>query len=167
MPLYIWDPHHQGDIKWLEMVQRQATHFVLNRSWTHNRNESVTEMLMNLKWPSLQISGHLFRPVVLILLFDIVNHLLYILDQFLLLPAKLSSTRSNHPLKFYHYQSSNDTYRYSFFPRIIPKWNKLSFSNITTQSLTDFKHHYLTYCYKFTAWVKLGGEQEWEQEICG
>ena len=50
----IWDPHHQGDIERLEMVQCQAARFVLNRSWTHNRNENVTDMLMNLKWPPLQ-----------------------------------------------------------------------------------------------------------------
>ena len=92
---------------------------------------------MDLKWPSLQAHHKYLR---LILLFNTINHLLYIPDQFLPSPAKLSSTRSNHPLKFYHYQSSNDTYRYSFFPRIIPEWNKLPFSDITTQSLTDFKH---------------------------
>ena len=102
----IWDPHHQGDIKRLEMVQRRAACFVLNRPWTRNGNESVTEMLTDLKWPPLQACRKYLR---LILPFNIVNHLLYIPDQFLPSPAKLASTRSNHPLKFYHYQPSNDT----------------------------------------------------------
>ena len=100
----IWDPHHQGDIKRLEMIQCRAARFVLNRPWTHNRNESITEMLMDLKWPSLQAYRKYLR---FILLFNVVNHLLYIPDQYLPSPTKLSSTRSNHPLKFYHYQSNN------------------------------------------------------------
>ena len=45
----IWDPYHQGDIKRLEMVQRQAACFVLNRPWTHTGNESANEMLSVLK----------------------------------------------------------------------------------------------------------------------
>ena len=134
----IWDPYHQGDIKRLEMVQRRAARFVLNRPWNHTGNESVNEMLSVLKWPLLQARRKYLR---LVLLFNVVNHLLYIPDQYLPSPATLSSTRSNHPLKFYHYQPSNDIYRYSFFPRTIPEWNKLPFADIATQSLAEFKYH--------------------------
>ena len=95
-------------------------------------------MLSVLKWPLLQARHKYLR---LVLLFNVVNHLLYIPDQYLPSPATLSSTRSNHPLKFYHYQPSNDTYRYSFFPRTIPEWNKLPFADIATQSLAEFKYH--------------------------
>ena len=73
----IWDPYHQGDIKRLEMVQSRDAHFVLNRPWTHTGNESVndSEMLSVLKCPPLQARRKYFR---LVLLFNVVNHLLYI-----------------------------------------------------------------------------------------
>ena len=129
-------PIPPGDIKRLEMVQRRAAHFVLNRPWNHTGNESVNEMLSVLKWPLLQARRKYLR---LVLLFNVVNHLLYIPDQYLPSPATLSSTRSNHPLKFYHYQPSNDTYiyRYSFFPRTISDWNKLPFTDIATHAITS------------------------------
>lgn len=129
----IWDPHNQTDIKKLEMVQHRATCFVLNKPWMHNNNESVTQMLEDLQWPNLQTRRKYLR---LILLFKII---LSIPAQYLPSPAKLISTRSHHPLKFYHYQPSNDTYRYSFFPRTIPDWNKLPLIDIDNQSLVDFK----------------------------
>ena len=59
-------------------------------------------------------------------------------NQYLPIPAQLSNTRSNHPLKLFHYQSSNDTYKFSFFPRTISDWNDLPINDIQEQSLIDF-----------------------------
>ena len=136
----IWDPHHQSDIQKLEMVQHRAARFVTNKPWTHNNNDSVTKMSYDLKWPSLQSRRKYLR---LILLFKIINHLLLIPHHYFPPPAKLNSTRANHPLKFYHYQPSNDTYRFLFLPRTVLDWNKLPISNIHQLSLVDFKS-YLT-----------------------
>ena len=102
----IWDPHHQSDIQKLEMVQHRAACFVTNKPWSHNDNDSVIKMLFDLKWPSLQSHRKYLR---LILLFKIINHLLLIPNQYLPPPAKVKNTKANHPLKFYHYQPSNDT----------------------------------------------------------
>ena len=49
----IWDLHHQTDINKLESVQRRAARFVLNKPWNNNL-DSVTVMLNDLKWPTLQ-----------------------------------------------------------------------------------------------------------------
>ena len=43
--------------------------------------------------------------------------------QYLPAPTQLSSTRYNHPLKLFHYQPLNDTYKFSFHPRTIPDWD--------------------------------------------
>ena len=129
----IWDLHHQTDINKLESVQRRAARFVLNKPWNNNL-DSVTVMLNDLKWPILQSHRKYLR---LILLFKVVNHLQLIPEQYLPSPARLTSTRSNHPCKFYHIQTSCDTYKFSFFPKTIPEWNSLQINNIT--NLADFK----------------------------
>ena len=49
----IWDPHYQTDINKLESVQCKAARFVLNKPWNNNL-DSVTVMLNDLKWPTLQ-----------------------------------------------------------------------------------------------------------------
>ena len=68
-------PCMQGDIK---RLQRQAARFVLTG------DESVNEMLSVLKWPPLQARRKYLR---LVLLFNVVNHLLYIPHQYLPSPA--------------------------------------------------------------------------------
>ena len=98
---------------------------------------SVTEMLSNLKWPTLRNHRKYLR---LTLLFKVINHLQTIPEHYLPSLTRLSSTRSNHPCKFSHIQSSCGTYKFSFFPRTIPEWNNLKISNINNLSLDDFKH---------------------------
>ena len=47
----IWDPHHQTDIKKLENIQRRAARFVQGN---YKQTSSVTAMLLQLNWPSLE-----------------------------------------------------------------------------------------------------------------
>ena len=96
----------------------------------------IFNIINNLKWPTLQIHCKYLRLTVL---FKIINKFVMIPNQYFPTPAQLSSTRSNHPRKLFHYQSSNDTYKFSFFPRTIPDWNGLLINNIQEQSLIDFK----------------------------
>ena len=93
-------------------------------------------ILNDLKWPTLQSHRKYHR---LILLFKVVNHLQLMPEQYLPSPARLTSTRSNHPCKFYHIKTSCDTYKFSFFPKTIPEWNSLQINNINNLSLTKFK----------------------------
>ena len=50
----IWDPHLTTEVNVLESLQCQAARFVLNKPWIHSNTDSVTEMLSNLKWPTLR-----------------------------------------------------------------------------------------------------------------
>ena len=51
----IWNPYHHSDIYTVEMIQHYAAHFVLNKPWhRQQQNDSITVMLANLKWPSLE-----------------------------------------------------------------------------------------------------------------
>ena len=90
----------------LESLQCRAARFVLNKPWIHSNTDSVTEMLSNLKWSTLR--NHR-RYLCLILLFKVINHLQTIPEHFLSSLTRLSSTRSNHPCKFSHIQSSCNT----------------------------------------------------------
>ena len=47
----VWDPFRQYQIDAVEMVQRRAARFVTGQ---YNRYQSVTSMLQELKWTSLQ-----------------------------------------------------------------------------------------------------------------
>ena len=54
----VWDPYHLNDIQALEKVQRRAAHWVMNDySWY----SSVSAMLHNLNWPSLQLRRRISR----------------------------------------------------------------------------------------------------------
>ena len=54
----VWDPHTQDNISKLEAVQRRAARFVVNR---YHNTSSVTNMLNQLQWPSLQHRGKVAR----------------------------------------------------------------------------------------------------------
>ena len=47
----VWDPYAAKNINIVEMVQRRAARWVLNR---FNRKDSVTAMLSTLKWETLE-----------------------------------------------------------------------------------------------------------------
>lgn len=47
----VWDPYHQSDKATLERVQRRATRFVTGN---YKRESSVTTMINNLGWKSLE-----------------------------------------------------------------------------------------------------------------
>ena len=48
---FTWDPYTADNIKTLECVQRRSARFVCNK---YSYHESVTSMLKDLDWPSLQ-----------------------------------------------------------------------------------------------------------------
>ena len=70
----IWDSYHHTDTNKLEMIQHYAAHFVLNKPWhRQQQNDSITDMLTYLKWPSLEDRRKISR---LVLLFKIVRKLI-------------------------------------------------------------------------------------------
>ena len=140
----IWDPYTKKDVLKLEMLQHRAAHFVANKPWYKNKhNESITKILTDLHWPTLESRRKQAR---LILLFKIVNGLLTVPARCLPSLPSITYTRANHSLKYAHPQSNLDLYRYSFLPRTIPQWNDLQITNIETLNLTSFKEQLQAAC---------------------
>ena len=52
----VWDPHTQRNIQKLEMVQRRAARYVINR---HRNRSSVSDMLHGLNWQSCKTEGRM------------------------------------------------------------------------------------------------------------
>ena len=89
----VWDPHHAGEIMDLEKVQQRAARWVLN---DYGRFSSVTSMLDQLSWPTLQTRCKLSR---LQTLHKVFYHQLLLTIPPYYLPTTLS-TRLYHPLHY-------------------------------------------------------------------
>ena len=115
----VWDPHFQKDVLALEMVQRRAARFVYN---DYSRQSSVTDMLNELQWPSLQHRRMISR---LVLLYKVVNSLVAVPYD---LRRGSTRTRSQNSQKFMNIGTKTDAYKYSFYPRTVKEWNLLPFT---------------------------------------
>ena len=137
----IWDPYHHNATNQIEMIQHRAARFVLNRPWRRYHLDSMTCMLTELQWPTLQTLRSNAR---LILLYKLIHHHQLIPNQYLPIPA-FPITRANHRFKFRHYTSRTTMYRNSFFPRTIPEWNKLPSIIVESNDLNLFKRNLSNY----------------------
>ena len=109
----------------------------LNRPWKRSNRESITELLQHLNWSTLETQQKNAR---LTLLFKVINHILIIPTEYLPIESSSSITRAQHKLKFMHYQTFVDNYRYSFFPRTVPHWKNLTICNIEKIDIETFKN---------------------------
>ena len=139
----IWDPYHQTYINQVEMVQHRAARFVMGKPWRKNQRDSITNILENLNWPTLQERRRWAR---LILLYKVLHDLLTIPSCYL--PARSSELRArySHNLKLVPYQPRIDAYKYSFLPRTVPEWNRLNDEIVETDSVEVFRQRISTYC---------------------
>ena len=128
----VWHPHKKSNKDKIEKVQRRAARFVSNN---FRRKASVSEMLHNLGWQSLDSRRQDQR---LVLFYKIINGLASVETEDILTPAD-SRTRKNHSFKFKHLQANCDSYRYSFFPATISSWNNLPFGIEKVDSVEGFK----------------------------
>ena len=106
----VWHPHKKSNKDKIEKVQRRgcrAARFVSNN---FRRKASVSEMLHNLGWQSLDSRKQDQR---LVLFYKIINGLASVETEDILTPAD-SRTRKNHSFKFKHLQANCDSYRNSF-----------------------------------------------------
>ena len=115
-------PYHLWNINKIEMIQHRAACFVLGCPWRRDFRDSITSMLSLLGWPSLQLRRKCAR---LTLLFKLLHNFLVISPEYLPVPSPVTTTRANHDVKFLHYQTSIDCYKFSFIPRTVPEWNAL------------------------------------------
>ncbi|CAH1242277.1 Hypp6526 [Branchiostoma lanceolatum] len=133
----VWDPFRQKDIDALEMVNRRAARFVTSNY--RRQDVSVTALLRDLKWPSLQTRRHDARPVMMC---KITNGLVAI-PPTRLTPAH-ARTRANHAHKYRTLQPKCDTAKFAYFARTIPEWNNLSAHVVDSPSLDAFKSRLLS-----------------------
>ena len=114
----VWDPYTDVLIQKLEAVQRRAARFVCR---DYSPYSSVTTMLKNLEWDTLQLRRKAAR---LTMMHKIVNGQVAIPASDLLLPAKRPSRHSNSK-SFIWPRTKKDCFKNSFIPRTIHEWNSL------------------------------------------
>ena len=127
----IWNPHHKKYTQKLEMVQRRAARFVLQR---HHNTSSVTDMLKSLEWESLASRR---TKSSLTIFFKIQHSLIAIPPPAFVCPSLRPRPGSPHQLQIPFCQT--DSYKNSFFPRTIRQWNSLPSPTATLSSLPSFK----------------------------
>ena len=131
----IWDPYHQKYIRQIEMVQHKAARFVLGKPWRRCERDSITNMLNQLNWTTLEKRRKYAR---LTLLYKILHKLICIPESYLP-QLSTSRTRCHHEFKFLHYQKNVDSYKYAYFPRTILDWNNLTENIVNSSTLETFK----------------------------
>ena len=135
-----WSPYTTSGKHKLEMVQRRAARYVTNR---YHNTSSVTEMLLELDWESLESRR---VKIQLTLLYKIINDLVDIPAPAYLTPTT-TKTRANHSKKYRQFPSKCDAFKYSFFPRTVPAWNALPANVAEAPDLVTFKQELS--CLKF------------------
>ena len=129
----VWDPHTQTNIDKIEAIQRRAARFVMNRF--HNTS-SPTEMLEELKWPSLASRRETQRLIIIHKMHH--NHIVFNLNSYLTpsqRPSRLENSASyNIP------RSIKDFHLHSFFPKTTRQWNRLPENAVTTIDPEAFKN---------------------------
>ena len=111
-----WDPYHLNNINSLEMVQRWSARFV-----TGNYNRTVTRILSDLQWPTLQRRRQDAR--LYLLYRSIQGNIAVSLPSYI--TKQTRTTRHTHPQRFLQVRASTQTYQNSFFPRTVRDWNNL------------------------------------------
>ena len=129
----VWDPHTGKNIKRLEQVQRNCARYVTG---DFKRESSVTAMIQNLQWQSLQCRRLLSR---LHMMYHIRNDLVDINWEQHLTQASTTTTTRGHSSRFQLRRCNTDTYLQSFFPRTAKDWNLLPTDPADFLSLDAFK----------------------------
>ena len=127
-----WNPYVNEQVNLLESVQRQAARFVLNN---YDRTASVTQMLQRLEWDSLATRRLLNQCTMF---FKIHHGLVNIPFPETVIPA-IRQGRCTNSMSYQTIQSRVNSYKYSFFVRIIPVWNRLPNSVIHATTASQFQ----------------------------
>ena len=114
-------------------MQRRAARWILSE---YSRTASVTSMLSSLNLSILQQRHKLSR---LTLFYQIINNILPIS-----IPSYYqrthSYTRQYHQNHFILPQATLNTYKYSFYPRIMKEWNNLPLNVIESRDINEFTY---------------------------
>ena len=127
----VWDPHTTKLIRKLEMIQRRAARFCLNR---HHNTSSVDAMLTTLAWPTLQQRRKQAR---LTMLYKIRNGL--VTGTYPQLVESAGRRRRTHDRTYLRIPCRTDYRKYCFLPRTICDWNSLPHDTVHSLSLGTFR----------------------------
>ena len=120
----------------IEMVQHRAARYVVNR---YHNTSSVTSMLEDLKWPTLEERRQRAR---LVLMYKIVNGLVKIdATDRLVQPSRLSRNMGQH--SFQIPPCNTIIWKESIYPKPTRDWKALPTDTDTAKSLESFKTHLL------------------------
>ena len=128
-----WDPHYKKYISTLERVQRKAARFCPQN---FNKTASVTDMLSDLKWNTLETRRKKNR---LILMYKLSHNLVDINTEEHLIPNSEIRKLNSHAFKYRMPKVSEDVFKFSFFPRSTIEWNSLPADLVNCKSLSDFE----------------------------
>ncbi len=129
----VWDPYTQRNIKRLEGVQHRAARFVVHN---YNWDVSGATLASALDWSTLEQRRAEAR---LANMYKITNNIIDIdPDQYFTTSTRRTRS-SNHPHRYTQHSTSTNFHAYSFFPRSIVQWNRLSPNTVQAPSLDAFK----------------------------
>ena len=134
----IWDPYYNCDRDKLESIQWRAARWVLS---DYSRTSSVSLMLHQLSWPTLQIRQNISR---LQLFHKIFHHQISLSIPTYYLPVT-RDTRHYHPYHFILPPVSTTSHLQSYFSRTIKEWNNLPTSILDTTDYDTFSNNLQLY----------------------
>ena len=126
----------------LERVQRKAARFCLQN---FNRTVSVTDMLRELEWDTLEMRRKKNR---LTLTYKLSHSLVYsdIKTEKFLVPNRETRTRRSYAFKYRIPQISRDVFKFSFFlDPLLCEWNTLPSDIVNSKSLKCLKTNLVNY----------------------
>ena len=132
----VWDPPTKNLRDNVETVQRKAARFVSNKPVYKDPKASVTKMIHDLQWESLDTRR---EQAGLTMMYKIINNSVAIPILYHPPKATIINTRHSHNIKLLPYQSSSIEYQHSFFPRLIPVWNSLPGTVAEASDVDSFK----------------------------
>ena len=127
----VWDPHSKKDIRKIEKIQRRAARFVLNK---YKKTESVTKMLEQLKWQTLEQRRKKSR---LCMLYKINNGQVQIEFE-RLKKARARSGRRGNSETFERVTCRTDYRNETFLPKTIRDWNALPEDTVKAKTVGNF-----------------------------
>jgi Reverse transcriptase (RNA-dependent DNA polymerase)/Endonuclease-reverse transcriptase len=116
----VWDPYQSGHINSVEMVQRKAARFCLNR---YQQIDSVTSMIGELNWESLAMRRRAARLGNFSRVYrkdDCLPDLSFHINK-----APCERLRHAHTSRVQSITCNKNVGHYSFLPRSIREWNSL------------------------------------------
>jgi hypothetical protein len=128
-----WNPHTDKNTYSLESVQRQAARYICS---VYDRTTSITSLCSQLDLDQLVIRRRLHQCTMFYKIhFNIIN--ISFPPAVILHPP--SSERLSHHLHYLPIQAPKDSYKFSFFVRTIPIWNRLPLGAVTAPSVKAFQ----------------------------